>query len=388
MTEPEPLPEMMRALVCDGPGQPLVVKTMPTPQPTMGSVIIKVLCIQSQRSLQGILSGKTPFTFPQPLIPGNTGIGRVAAIGPDTTKLAIGQLVMLDTFIRARDDPDVQILWGFWDGPSPASKKFMADCWSMGSYAEFVRAPLENTWALDEQRLCGTPADGGLGYTLDDLAVIPEAIVPYGGLRGIGLQAGETVIVAPATGGFSGAAVNVAHAMGATVLAMGRNTAVLERIAARFPPGAVRPVSNTGDIQADAAALRTAAAPTATATAAGPIDAYLDLSPPQAAASTHLRSCFMRLRKYGRVALMGVLMSDLPVSYFHLGMQCLTVRGQFMYERSDVRAVIQLVEKGLLRLGAQGGYELRGKYKLEEMDECFRATAAGSEAGQFVLITP
>jgi D-arabinose 1-dehydrogenase-like Zn-dependent alcohol dehydrogenase len=346
----------------------------------MGSVVVKVLCAQSQRSLQATLSGKTFFTFPQPLTPGNTGIGRVAAVGPDTTSLAVGQLVMLDTFIRARDDPDLQILWGFWDGPSPASKKFAADNWAMGSYAEFVRAPLENTWALDEQRLCGAPANGGLGYTVEDLAVMPEALVPYGGLRGLALQAGETVVVAPATGGFSGAAVNVAHAMGATVLAMGRNTTVLERAASRFPPGKVRPVPNTGDTQADVAALQAAAA--------GPIDAYLDLSPPQASASTHPRSCFLALRKYGRAALMGPLASDMAVSYLHLGTQCLTIRGQFMYERADVRGVIRLVEKGLLRLGVEGGYELCGKYKLEDMDECFRATEASSEAGQFVLIAP
>lgn len=376
----QPLPDTMRALVCDGPGQPLVVKTVPTPQLTMGSVVVRVLCVQSQRSLQAILSGKTPFTFPQPMTPGNTGIGRVAAVGPDTTSLAVGQLVMLDTFIRARDEPGVQILWGFWDGPSPASKKLAAENWSMGPYAEFVRAPLENTWALDERRLCGGPADGGLGYTLEDLAVIPEALVPYGGLRSLALQAGETVIVAPATGGFSGAAVNVARAMGATVLAMGRNTAVLERIAGRSPQGAVRPVPNTGDTQADAAALRAAAA--------GAIDAYLDFSPPQAAASTHLRSCFLALGQYGRAVMMGLVSSDLPVSYLHFGMQNQTIRGQFMYERADVRGLIQLVEKGLLRLGAEGGYELRGKYNLEEIDECFRATAAGSEAGQFVLITP
>ncbi|KAL2274294.1 hypothetical protein FJTKL_03548 [Diaporthe vaccinii] len=318
----QPLPDTMRALVCDGPGQPLVVKTVPTPQPTMGSVVARVLCVQSQRSLQATLSGKTPFTFPQPMTPGNTGIGRVAAVGH-------WQLVMLDTFIRARDEPGVQILWGFWDGPSPASKKLAAENWSMGSLA---------------------------------------------------LQVGETVIVAPATGGFSGAAVNVARAMGATVLAMGRNTAGMERMAGRSPQGAVRPVPNTGDTQADAAALRAAAA--------GAIDAYLDFSPPQAAASTHLRSCFLALGQCGRAVMMGLVSSDLPVSYLHFGMQNQTVRGQFMYERANVRGLIQLVEKSLLRLGAEGGYELRGKYKLEEIDECFRATAAGSEAGQFVLITP
>lgn len=206
--------------------------------------------------------------------------------------------------------------------------------------------------------------------------------MPYGGLRSLALQAGETVVVAPATGGFSGAAVNVACAMGATVLAVGRNAAVLERVASRFPRGVVRPVPNTGDVQADAAALRAEAGGGTT------INAYLDLSPPQAAASTHLRSCFLALGRGGRAVMMGMVSSDLPVSYLQLGLQNQTVRGQFMYERADVRGVIRLVEKGLLRLGARGGYELRGRYKLEDIDECLRATAAACEAGQFVLITP
>ncbi|KAJ9143327.1 GroES-like protein [Pleurostoma richardsiae] len=277
------LPETMKALVCEEVGQPLTLKTLPTPAPTVGSVVVQVLCISSHRSLPAVLSGKSFFTFPTPLTPGNTAIGRVAAIGQDTTSLAVGQLVMLEAFIRARDNPDIQILWGFFDGLTPESKKFMADNWSMGTYAEYVRAPLENTWALDEKRLCGSPSDGGLGYTVEDLAALAEILIPYAGLRSIGVQAGETVIIAPATGGFSGAAVTVAHAMGARVIAMSRDVETLKKQKRQFPTMQVVP--NTGDAQADAAALK----------ALGPIDAYLDISPPQAASSTHIRSCFMAL---------------------------------------------------------------------------------------------
>ena len=35
----------------------------------------------------------------------------VAATGSDTTSLRVGQLVLLEPFFRARDDPNVQILW-------------------------------------------------------------------------------------------------------------------------------------------------------------------------------------------------------------------------------------------------------------------------------------
>lgn len=370
------LPETMRALVCEGKGLSLQLRTVPTPQPTIGSVVVKVLCIQSHRSLPDILKGNIPFTFPSPLTPGNTAIGRIAAVGQDTTSLAIGQLVMLDTFIRGRDNPDIQILWGFHDGFTPQSKKFMADNWSMGTYAEYVRAPLENTWALDEKRLCGAVSDNGLAYNIEDLAPLPELLIPYGGLRSIGVQPGQKVIIAPATGGFSGAAVFAAVAMGATVIAMGRNVAVLEKLKARFP--GVHIVPNTGDVQADTAALR----------ALGPIDAYLDLSPPQASSSSHVRSCFLSLKQYGQASLMGFIHSDLSLPYSHAVGNNLTIRGRFMYERADVKALIQLAESGLLKLGEAGGYDIRGNYGLEEIEECFRTTAANEGAGQIVLLQP
>lgn len=370
------LPETMKALVCEEVGQPLKLKTLPTPQATIGSVVVQVLCVSSHKSIPVMLSGKSFFTFPTPITPGNTAIGRVAAVGQDTTALEVGQLVMLEAFIRGRDNPDVQILWGFFDGLSPESKKFMANNWSMGSYAEYVRAPLENTWALDEKRLCGSPSEGGLGYTVEDLAATAELLIPYAGLRTIGVQAGETVVIAPATGGFSSAAVAAAHAMGARVIAMSRDVETLKKLQRRFPD--MRIVPNTGDALADTAALK----------ALGPIDAYLDISPPQAAGSTHIRSCFMALRQYGRASLMGMVNADLSMSYM-LGVGSnLTVRFQFMYEREDVKAMVKLIESGRLRLGEAGGYEVCGRYKLEEIEECIRVTAANSKAGQMVLVTP
>ena len=48
-------------------------------------------------------------------------------------------------------------------------------------------------------------------------------LVPYGGLRDMKLVPGETLVVCPATGSFSGACVQIAVAMGAKGIGMGRN---------------------------------------------------------------------------------------------------------------------------------------------------------------------
>lgn len=50
---------------------------------------------------------------------------------------------------------------------------------------------------LNEARLTGDPADGGLGYDIEQLAAIALLFVPFSGLEDMDVQAGETVITAP-----------------------------------------------------------------------------------------------------------------------------------------------------------------------------------------------
>ena len=110
-------------------------------------------------------------------------------------------------------------------------------------------------------------------------------------VRDIKLEAGETVVVCPATGGFGGAGVQVAVAMGARVIAMGRNERERARIRTHVMKGtpwaSVETVRITGDETADTAALRTF----------GTIDAVLDISSLAAAESTHLKSAIAALRR-------------------------------------------------------------------------------------------
>lgn len=372
------LPTTMKALVLEEAGKPLQLKTLPVPTAVHGSVVVKILASAADPGLPHILAGRV-FTLPKNLVPGGRAVGRVAALGPDTTSLTEGQLVLLEPFIRARDDPDnVQILWGTFDGPTPAARKFTQDNWAHGTFAEYCRAPLENCHPLNEKVLCGSPSDGGLGYQPEDLLTVGKQLVAYGGLRGIGLQPGETVIVAPATGMFSGAAVQVAVAMGAKVIAFSRNKAVMEQLRATLPAGRVEIVLNTGDAEKDTAALKQF----------GPVDAYIDISPVQAAKSTHVRSAILAVRPYGRVSLMGVIPNDIAVPYVHAVFNNLTIRGQYMYEREDVRSLIKLAETGVLPLGEKGGVEILGRFGLEDFVKAVELAAAHPEAGSAVIFTP
>ena len=102
-------------------------------------------------------------------------------------------------------------------------------------------------------------------------------LVPFGGLLAGDLHAGETLVVNGATGGFGGAGVAVALAMGAgTVVATGRNGEALDDMVRVFG-SRVRPARMTG-VEADDRAL-------IIKTAGAPIDMVLDFLPREASAS-------------------------------------------------------------------------------------------------------
>lgn len=252
----------------------------------------------------------------------------------------------------------------------------MADVWRDGMFAEYTRAPLENCYALNEKILLGDPAEGGLGYSVADLTWLMRQGVAYGGLRGINLKAGETVIVAPATGAYSGAAVEVASAMGARVIAASRNLNTLQRIAAAN--ARVNIVQLKGNFEEDLASLQQF----------GPVDAYIDISPREANDSTHVRSCLMALKPYGRASLMGVLSKDIAIPYVMAVLNNLTIRGQYMYEREDIRGLIKLAEAGVLKLGKSAGHEILGQFPLEEWEKAMETARRNPESGKVVVFTP
>ncbi|KAK3986200.1 chaperonin 10-like protein [Cladorrhinum sp. PSN332] len=373
------LPPTMKALVLPTAGASLELRTLPTPTAVHGSVVIKVLATHLNDKHEHIFAGGG-FTFPPDFTPGGHAIGRVAATGPDATSLAPGQLVLIHSFIRARDDPNgVQILWGLFDGYTPQTKQFFKDNYSAGTFAEYVRAPLENVEPLDEKKLLSPIEKGGLGYSVESLLQLTTQIVPLGGFRGISLQPGERVIVAPSTGQFGGAAVQVAVAMGAQVIAVGRNAESLKKVQNTFPVGRVQIAVMTGDEKADTEALKQW----------GPVDAYMDLSPTSATGSkNHIRACFAALRQYARVSLMGYIFDDVAVPYATAVGNNLTIRGQYMYEREDVKIAVKMAEAGVLKLGKEGGTEVVGRFKFEDVGKAFVAVRENSGFGKIVALTP
>ncbi|CRG88330.1 hypothetical protein PISL3812_05359 [Talaromyces islandicus] len=375
------LPPTYRAVVCREYGQPLSFETLQTPVAEPGSAVVKVLATlvdPSEKERLILKQRNVHFSQQPPFIPGNCGVGRVAALGKDATSLKVGQLVILDPFVRGRDDPNSQILRAVYEGPSPSAKQLShpEGLWRDGFWSEYTRTPMENCFPLDEKALLGSPEQGGLGYSIGALPYIMKNAVAYGGFRAIDLKAGETVIITPATGNHSGAAVQVATAMGARVIAVGRNKETLRHLAESNPR--VETVTLTGNIGEDVALL----------TQFGTVDAFMDFTPSSMQNPLHMKACVLAVKQYGKGVLMGFPYGDFSLPYGLVIAKNLTIRGAYMYEGEDVRGIIKLAERGLLKLGPSSGIQLLDNYTLDQYDEAVTKAAENQSWGFQVAIRP
>jgi len=193
--------------------------------------------------------------------------------------------------------------------------------WRNGSFAEKILCPMENVHAIPETLL--------QKYGRWKLAWLSSALVPYGGLLAGGLEAGQRVIVQPATGHFGAAAVAVAIAMGASsVLAVGRNKGVLEELVKKF--GArVKPVVITGK------------ASDKETYASLDVDMSINLYPPGSPTDAIVYG-LSALKSGGTLVLMGGVLEPIPIPYMEVMRKSITIKGQFMYPRSAVPKMIGL----------------------------------------------
>jgi threonine dehydrogenase-like Zn-dependent dehydrogenase len=159
--------------------------------------------------------------------------------------------------------------------------------------------------------------------------------------------------------------------MGARVIAIGRNPEALKKLAASHER--IESVQITGDVQADLKSLQPF----------GPIDAFFNISPPEAANFTHFRSCILVLRYSGRVSFMGGLNGELTIPIKVVLQMDLMLKGKWMYFRQDVKDLIKMIEIGVLKLGGQKV----DKFSLEDWKKGFNAAGeySGTPGGAVII---
>jgi alcohol dehydrogenase len=358
----------MKAAVLTAFGAPLDIQTLPDPAPGPGEVVVDVVAAGVTSYAGRVFSGSRNYLLEPPVAPGPGGIGRVRAMGPGATRLAVGDWVYVDPTIRSRDNvanPE-QILLG-WTYRTAAALPLHRR-YHHGAFAERMLVPAENVTPIGDI----DEADAGRWTALGRL------LVPFGGLLAGDLEAGETLVVNGATGGFGGAGVAVALAMGAgRVVAAGRNARTLEDLARRFG-SRVRTAQMTGAEADDRRLIGEAAG--------GPIDMVLDFLPREASAP-QVRAAALAVRLGGRVILMGGLRGaegDLGLNYSWLMHNEVTVRGVWMYRREAIPRMVQMVRAGLIDLEQ---FDLT-EFRLDDANEAVAFAAANPGPRQLTALRP
>ncbi|KAH8654377.1 chaperonin 10-like protein [Ilyonectria robusta] len=372
------IPAQQQALVLSKVGEPMTLEVRPVPKAGPGSIVIRVLAASVRANTPHVYRNpESGHPLPLPFVPGFMAIGRIIEVGPDATKLKPGQLVIFNPYIVGRDNSDSLYVSGLMEWFTEGSNILSRGEWRDSTYAEYAKLPLESCHPLDEQRLLGGLKDGGLGYTLEDLTHLFSMLIPFSGLTEIDIKAGDTVIIAPATGRYGSAAVHAALAMGACVIAIGRNATVLSQLNTISPR--LKTVQTTQDIGKDTNALRSAAP--------GGVDAFWDMSPAAAGASTHFRTCLNVLKSGARISLMGSVVSGFSFSYMDILMGGFTIKGSRMCTQEQTMRLLRLVELGVLQLGTKAGMGPVKTFQLVQWEEALNAAAERTEPGE-IVITP
>lgn len=249
--------------------------------------------------------------------------------------------------------------------------------------AEFVKWPLENVYTLNEEALLKEQ-----GYSITDLPLLQTLMIPYGGLADAGVQVGDTVIVAPATGKFGAAAVLVALSMGAMVIACGRSEENLQKIRKSIKAvsaGRLRTLAWSGNSDKDTDALKLAVGDRGA-------DVYIDFSPPAAGADgrspSHMSLAIAALTNGGTCVLMGGLAGKIELPYMLLMFSNIVVRGNFMYQRAQALQLIKMAENGLLKLGLTVNQRVEGPYGLDRIQEALERASELPGWGRSVVVAP
>jgi alcohol dehydrogenase len=355
----------MKAWRLDRLGGTLRLEDAPIAEPRIGGVVVRVEASALMSYLKAYVEGRLPIYSPPdgPFTPGGNAIGTLHAIGPEVYHVKAGQRVVISSHIVAGENaPETaQFLLGITAGP--AGKALQAD-WRDGTLAEYAHVP----------KSCVTPVEGLNAVSAAQLSVLPRFAVPYGGLSHGRLAAGETIVVTGATGAYGSAAVLLSLALGAgRVVAAGRNGKALDALA-QLGGSRLATVALSGDVEADAKALRAAAG-------GGGRMAFDMVGGAQDPNAT--LAALKSLRHGGRLVLMGSMTVPLPISYLDVMLNNLEIIGQFMYPQDTFMRLIELVRAGLLDLRA-----IRVRpFDLEALPEAMEAAAAAGGLESIVLQT-
>jgi NADPH:quinone reductase-like Zn-dependent oxidoreductase len=350
------VPETMRAVVLTGHGgldKLEYHEDWPTPTPGPGEVLVRVgacglnntdintrTAWYSKSVTEGInAGGKAGFdkadaesgswgnsSIEFPRIQGADVAGRIAAVGSGVDDGRLGERVLLDPWLLASGD--------YLD--SARSMYFGSEC--DGGYAEYTRIRSENALRID------TPLNDA------ELATYPCACTTAENLVArTGLQPGETVVIAGASGGVGSAAIQLCRLRGARVIAIAASAKQ-----ARLTELGAHAVIDRNSLDLERAIV---------AAAGGKVDVALDV-----VGGAMFMPLINALRQGGRYSTSGAIAGPLvEFDLRQLVYKDLQLTGATIVPPGTMQRLVRLIEQGLLKPLLAQTFPLRELGKAQEV---------------------
>ncbi|KAF5651418.1 isopropanol dehydrogenase [Fusarium tjaetaba] len=353
-------PSTQRAVVLEEFGKPVsIVNNRPIPEAIPGSVVVKVFAAPLPRYIQSFYDGTIPApALTPPFVPNPGALGRVHKVGSGAAKIKEGDLVYVSTAILGRDDPNTFIMTGHVKGlPGPNTDRLAEGDFRDGSFQQYQRAPLENAYPINERR-------------------IKELVFEAGDIK-----ISDTVVIGPSGGTFGGNTVEVALAVGANVIALGRDAEMLGDLKSRLKSPRLTTVLMTGDVEADAGKI-------IAATPGGEgVDVYNDWSPGGAQGAPYLPAAEHALKRGGRIVLSGGAFGPAEVPYISVVFKKLKVEGSWMCNRQSMERIIRMIEDGRIDLGPESGVQVN-RFQLDEVCDAIKHAEENTRWRNITVVAP
>ncbi|KAL0938608.1 isopropanol dehydrogenase [Colletotrichum truncatum] len=372
-------PSINKALELTAFGAPLKPLELPIPEATSGSVVTRVLAAPIVPYTYYVHSGIIhQLKLKPPFIPNSASIGRVHSVGPDAVRLKPGDLVFIKSQIHARDYPQAKVVPGHINGASPEAQKLMDGEFGSGAFQQYQKVPMENCLKLDESRLCNA-----LGYTPAILQSLTMYTVAAGAIiEAADLKAAETIVIGPSGGAFSGLAVEVALALGANVIALGRNEKKLADFKKTVNNPRLQYVVMTGDDDVDTAAIL---AKTPDGEGA---EVFNDWTPGECSEALWLGPGSRVLKLGGRIVLSGGTPGGLgAINYAEAGFKDLLIISKWVCNRATTERLISIITQGFLKIGAESGTRVK-VYGLDKAAEAIEYAKDNGGWRHYTVMSP
>jgi propanol-preferring alcohol dehydrogenase len=335
----------MKAAVVRAFGKPLAIEDAPVPSPGRGEVLVRVAACGVCHTDMHAADGDWPVKPALPFIPGHEGVGTVAALGPDSASLRVGDRVGVPWLYSACGTCDYCITGWETLCESQRNTGYSVN----GAYAEYLVAPAAYASPLPE----------GLEFAQAS-PVLCAGVTTYKGLKETGARPGEWVAVS-GIGGLGHLAVQYAKAMGLRVAAVDIAEEKLEL--ARGLGAEVTVDARAGDPAARIQGL------------IGGAHGVLIT----AVSRTAFRQGVGMLRRGGVCVLVGLPPGEFPLPIFDVVLKRLTIRGSIVGTRKDLKEALQFAAEGKVRSVVE-------TVPLEAVNEVFARLRSGGIRGRVVLV--